>query len=233
MKLSLIVQAQGKGEGKVIPVTLSQFLIGRDPECQLRPASPVISKRHCAVLVRNGKAFVRDFDSTNGTFINDAPVKGEMELHHDDRLKVGPLLFGVRIEEAAPASKPAAPAAAKAPAAAAKASVPAAAAKAPVAAKPAPVVVKAPAATAEDDDAAALLLAMGDDDTSTSGTAVDSDGVPTGSTIMDMVAPSATDKAGQDPKAKTAEKKDAPKPAGNTSVAAKAILEKYMRRPRG
>ena len=49
--------------------------------------------------VRDGKVYVRDFDSTNGTFVNDQPVKGEVELHHDDKLKIGPLLFAVRIEE--------------------------------------------------------------------------------------------------------------------------------------
>src|SRR4051794_14148341 len=35
MKLSLEVLTPGKGEGKIIPITLSQFLIGRDPQCHL------------------------------------------------------------------------------------------------------------------------------------------------------------------------------------------------------
>src|SRR5215813_12305118 len=102
MKLSLVVLTPGKTEGKVIPITLSQFVIGRDPQCHLRPASAVISKRHCAILVRDSKIFLRDFDSTNGTFVNDQPVKGEVEVKNDDRLKVGPLLFGLRVEAAAP-----------------------------------------------------------------------------------------------------------------------------------
>src|SRR5919202_1000117 len=107
MKLSLVVLTPGKQEGKVLEIKGPQFLVGRDPECQLRPASPLISKRHCAILQREGKVFVRDFGSTNGTFLNDQPVKGEAELHHDDRLKIGPLLFGVRMEAAAPAPAPA------------------------------------------------------------------------------------------------------------------------------
>ena len=55
MKLSLVVMTPGKMEGKAIAITLPQFVIGRDPQCQLRPASPVISKRHCAILVKDGK----------------------------------------------------------------------------------------------------------------------------------------------------------------------------------
>src|SRR3954453_16962067 len=105
MKLSLQVSV-GKAAGKVISITVPQFLIGRDPQCHLRPASPIISKRHCALLVKGGKVFVRDFGSTNGTFVNDEPVKGERQLSHDDLLKIGPLSFRVNIEAATPVDKP-------------------------------------------------------------------------------------------------------------------------------
>ena len=95
MKLSLVVMTAGKSKGQAIPINLPQFIIGRDPQCNLRPASAVISKRHCALLIKDGKASVRDFDSTNGTFINDVPVKGEASLKNDDILKLGPLEFKV------------------------------------------------------------------------------------------------------------------------------------------
>src|SRR5215468_10989379 len=103
MKFSLLVLTPGKQEGKAIDIKLPQFLIGRDSQCHLRPASPLISKRHCALIQRDNKAFIRDFDSTNGTFVNDEPVKGECELHHGDQLKVGPIHFTVRLEQDAPA----------------------------------------------------------------------------------------------------------------------------------
>jgi len=109
MKLSLVVTTAGKAQGQVIPIKLAQFVIGRDPQCNLRPASALISKRHCAVLVKSGQVFVRDFDSTNGTFINDKPVKGEAPLQNDDELKVGPLSFKVLIEDQASVSKPTPP----------------------------------------------------------------------------------------------------------------------------
>src|SRR5579872_7607940 len=150
MKLTLVVLAAGQQQGKLLNIPLPQFLIGRDPQCHLRPASALISKRHCALIQRDGKAFIRDFDSTNGTFLNEQPVKGEVELHHDDQLKVGPLLFAVKLEAGAPAAAGATPPpptkapAAKSPAAKA----PAGAVKAPVAAVKAPVVAGAAAAKA-------------------------------------------------------------------------------------
>src|SRR5437762_7843490 len=108
MKLTLLVMTAGKQEGKLLEIKLPQFLIGRDPQCQLRPASPLISKRHCALIQRDGKAFVRDFGSTNGTYVNDERVEGERELHNDDQLKVGPIHLTVRLEQGAPATpKPA------------------------------------------------------------------------------------------------------------------------------
>ena len=45
MKLSLVVLTTGKPETKEIPITLPQFLIGRDPKCNMRPASAVVSPK--------------------------------------------------------------------------------------------------------------------------------------------------------------------------------------------
>src|SRR4051812_8807693 len=109
MKISLIVMSAGSAAGKALPVNVAQFIIGRDPDCNLRPASAMISKRHCAVLVKNGKVSLRDFDSTNGSFVNDAAVKGEVVLKNGDVLKVGPLTFKVVIEGTAAPTKPTPP----------------------------------------------------------------------------------------------------------------------------
>src|SRR5690348_18257906 len=109
MKLSLVVQTPGPNQGKVLEIKLAQFVVGRDPQCHLRPASPMISKRHCAVSQREGKAFIRDFDSTNGTVLNNEPVKGEIQLHHADQLKTGPLIFEGRSEATTPVNRPTPP----------------------------------------------------------------------------------------------------------------------------
>src|SRR4051794_13033478 len=114
MKLSLVVLTPGKQQGQALEVKLAQFVIGRDPQCQLRPASPLISKRHCAFIVRDDKAFLRDFDSTNGTLLNDEPVKGEVELKQDDNVKIGPLHFSIRLEAGAPVNRPTPPPATRA-----------------------------------------------------------------------------------------------------------------------
>ncbi|MCC6421183.1 MAG: FHA domain-containing protein [Gemmataceae bacterium] len=202
MKLNLVVLSEGKAKGQAIAITLPQFLIGRDPQCQLRPANPVISKRHCAILIKNGKAFIRDFGSTNGTFVNDEPVKGERQLHNEDTLKVGPLLFRVALEATPPVNKP----------------------------TPPPPKASAPT---DDDSVAAMLLSLQDEGGASPPGEVDADGVPSGSTIHEMMSPlPPEEEKPKEPEGKEA-KKDAPKGgSGDTAKAAAALLEKYTRRPR-
>jgi predicted component of type VI protein secretion system len=99
MKVSLVVAA-GAHEGKVIPLSGPQFLIGRDAQCHLRPASQAISKVHCAVIVRDGKVYIKDFGSTNGTLVNEQVIQNaEVAVEAGATLRVGPLDFRLQIEK--------------------------------------------------------------------------------------------------------------------------------------
>ena len=100
MKVSLLTLAPEKLKGKTIPVNVSLFIIGRDAKCHLRASSPSISKEHCALLTQGNKVFLQDCNSTNGTFLNGRQIKGEIELRHEDQIKIGTLEFAVHIEGA-------------------------------------------------------------------------------------------------------------------------------------
>jgi pSer/pThr/pTyr-binding forkhead associated (FHA) protein len=250
MQLSLVVLTRGsRNEGQVIPIKLPVFLVGRDPQCHLRPASPLISKRHCALIQRDGKWFVRDFDSTNGTQVNDEPVKGEREIHNGDRLKIGPIAFEVRIEAGVPVSRPTpppptkVPGAGKTPAPATKpaggpAKVPGAgqpkAPAAPTPSTPAPATSAAGGPDTSEEDIIALLLSGQDVGLPSSSGASGAD-IPEGSTVMDLRVAGTPGEApppeGAE-KDKQKEKEKAKGTLGNTQSAAKSILEKMMRRPR-
>ena len=161
MRVTLTVLSEGKVKGKEIAVRTFPFIIGRDPQCQLRPASALVSKRHCAVLVRDNKVFIHDFQSTNGTFVNGRQIMGDIEIRHDDQLTVGPLNFAVRVDTLPPVNRPTPP-----------------------------PPSKSKSEGAHDDEAAALLLAGLSEEPATTEAerATDSSGVPTGSTI-DMEVP--------------------------------------------
>jgi len=246
MKLSLVVLTPGANQGKVLEIKLPQFLIGRDPQCHLRPVSPMISKRHCALIQREGKAFVRDFDSTNGTFVNNVQVKGEIELHDGDQLKLGPLLFKVVLEKTTPVNRPTPPPPTKSaektarpakastpmPATASKPAVAAEASATPASAQPAVAAAgKSGEPSAADEDIAAMLLSL-QEEGSSSGLSSSTAEVPEGSTVHEMpLPPEVAAQMAQQEKEK-AQQPAKPAPPANTAQAAKSILEKYLKRPR-
>jgi pSer/pThr/pTyr-binding forkhead associated (FHA) protein len=219
MKISLVV-ASGTHQGKSIAIPGAQFLIGRDEGCHLRPASPAISKKHCLLFVRDNKAFIRDLESTNGTFVNDEQITGERELLEGDRLRVGPLDFSVLLISGSKVDSTPLPDALKAVGKSGEQ-------KPAPRPTPAPTPKPAPAPAAEDDPdrIAAMLLSMGEDDDAE---------VPGGSTIMDMPSVENGGEAAADAAAKAEEekKKKGVPTAAETSAAASDILRRYMRRPR-
>ncbi len=258
MKVSLVV-ASGVHQGKAIPIVGSQFLIGRDPVCQLRPASQAVSKQHCAVLIRDGKVYVRDMGSTNGTILNEVTLKEEeREVKPNDSLKVGPLDFTVRIEATVPkedgtplpernAETAAALAAVKAATAAAAASpAPPARNATPNPAKAAgskPGTGPAPALTGSKEQKALSDSKPPKDAAATEQEEHDrlaamllgmDDGpadVPGGSTVVDIPVEALTGgDAGKSGDKAAAKKPDETKQ--DTANAASDLLRKYMRRPK-
>ncbi len=87
----------GKHHGKTIPLGTSKFLIGREQDCQLRPNSELVSRHHCVFNLDDYTLRLRDLGSTNGTFLNDQRVRGEMTLKSGDRVRVGKLDFEIVI----------------------------------------------------------------------------------------------------------------------------------------
>jgi pSer/pThr/pTyr-binding forkhead associated (FHA) protein len=86
----------GVHNGREIPLRAAEFVIGRDPSCNLRPASHEVSRQHCALIQRDGRAFLKDFGSRNGTVVNHRVLAGgELQLADGDLIEVGPLAFRV------------------------------------------------------------------------------------------------------------------------------------------
>jgi pSer/pThr/pTyr-binding forkhead associated (FHA) protein len=100
MNVYLLV-LEGKHAGLVIKLPPTQFVIGRDESCHLRPVSTDVSRFHCAVARMGRRVMVRDLKSSNGTFVNDQPVGGTVRVQDGDVLRIGPLKlqFQVRAEE--------------------------------------------------------------------------------------------------------------------------------------
>ncbi len=106
MQVKLRVMA-GSHAGTEIGISADKFLIGRSESCNLRPKSESVSRKHCIMVLRDGKVLVQDLQSRNGTFVNEKrlpPDKAKV-LSGGDKLRVGKLEFEVLIEHGLQAAK--------------------------------------------------------------------------------------------------------------------------------
>jgi two-component system cell cycle response regulator len=68
--------------------------IGRDRENDIVLDSDSVSRRHARVEHRDGRIYLTDLDSTNGTYVNDEtePVR-DAQLRRGDQVKIGDTIF--------------------------------------------------------------------------------------------------------------------------------------------
>jgi pSer/pThr/pTyr-binding forkhead associated (FHA) protein len=90
LKLKILT---GRHSGREIEIKRSKFVIGRADDCDLRPASSDVSRRHCVLIVDADRVKLQDLDAANGTLVNGERISGLHELAPGDRIQVGPLEF--------------------------------------------------------------------------------------------------------------------------------------------
>jgi hypothetical protein len=67
--------------------------IGRSHEADLRIDDRYASGLHARIFSREGRSYVEDMNSTNGTLLNDADLRGEAELIDGDVVRIGDTEF--------------------------------------------------------------------------------------------------------------------------------------------
>ncbi len=73
----------------------SEVSLGRHPSSDIQIEDGSVSGQHARIILKANEhfpdyqeVFVEDLGSTNGTFVNEAPVEGEQRLHHNDIVRV-------------------------------------------------------------------------------------------------------------------------------------------------
>jgi predicted component of type VI protein secretion system len=89
------------GAGPTILLQRPVVLIGRHPECDVRIDRPQISRRHCCVALAYDRLMIRDLGSRNGVRVNGRVVE-EAPLTPGDEVAIGPILFRLEDQPAAP-----------------------------------------------------------------------------------------------------------------------------------
>jgi pSer/pThr/pTyr-binding forkhead associated (FHA) protein len=88
----------GSNSGRELNVAYDEFVVGRHEDCHLRPKSDSISRRHCVIRTREGRVFIEDLGSRNGTFIDNQRCQGEVEATNGSLLRIGRLEFVLIVE---------------------------------------------------------------------------------------------------------------------------------------
>jgi diguanylate cyclase (GGDEF)-like protein len=85
-------QMNGIFIGRKYPLNQGSTLVGRDPGLDITINEDSVSRRHAELIYDGNSLQVMDLGSTNGTFINDVPVKNKT-ASHGDVIRFGNIIF--------------------------------------------------------------------------------------------------------------------------------------------
>ncbi|MGO8765952.1 MAG: FHA domain-containing protein [Limisphaerales bacterium] len=94
----LVIRSQSMA-GRAHELHTDRTTIGRVDDNTFQIADPSVSSHHCEVLLRGNEIVIRDLNSTNGTYINDARVS-ESALQPGQILRLGQI--ELKLESDAP-----------------------------------------------------------------------------------------------------------------------------------
>jgi len=98
-----VLVAVSSGTGNVQPRASWDLgkgvLIGRGSECTVRLPDPYVSNKHARIIRQNGKYYVTDLGSTNGTLLDNQPLTAPQQLRNGSHLRIGSFVLKALIPE--------------------------------------------------------------------------------------------------------------------------------------
>ncbi len=119
-----LVVRQGTQVGMTFSLTGDEIILGREEGIGISIRDPEVSRQHARISWQAGNYYIEDLGSTNGTFLNGAPVTSRQLLRSSDTIGMGQTLLVfqeqagvIPTQPVAPPAQPAAPPPAAEPAA--------------------------------------------------------------------------------------------------------------------
>ncbi|MFA6807982.1 MAG: DUF3662 and FHA domain-containing protein [Eubacteriales bacterium] len=89
---------KGNNEGKIYVLDKDEIFLGRNGDCEIEVDDLEVSRRHMKIGSDNGRWFVQDLDSTNGTYVNKLKVDRYI-VKNGDKIKIGNTVFLYKMEK--------------------------------------------------------------------------------------------------------------------------------------
>jgi serine phosphatase RsbU (regulator of sigma subunit)/pSer/pThr/pTyr-binding forkhead associated (FHA) protein len=86
--MAQLVFIKGFNKGGSVELLGERIVLGRNADCQVVLNIPAVSREHAVIRKINGKYYIEDLKSRNGTFINDQEVSARTQLKDNDKIKI-------------------------------------------------------------------------------------------------------------------------------------------------
>lgn len=87
MGASLVIM-KGGNSGQTVPIDGEKIILGRNPDCHVVINGTAVSREHAHILKIQGKYYIEDQKSRNGTFVNNEQISGRTALKDKDKIKI-------------------------------------------------------------------------------------------------------------------------------------------------
>ncbi len=88
-----LVVIHGMDLGRKFDLLRDATVVGRSSKCDIQIDQESVSRNHAKFSNTNGRVSVKDMGSTNGTYVNDELLSGELTLRNGDLCKIGRTIF--------------------------------------------------------------------------------------------------------------------------------------------
>ncbi|PID38944.1 MAG: GGDEF domain-containing protein [Proteobacteria bacterium] len=89
----VMIYPPGPLMGKRFGLERSQLYIGRGSDCAIQLDFDSVSRKHALVKRQGAALVITDLDSTNGTYVNEEPLRSRCALGNGDLVQIGNTIF--------------------------------------------------------------------------------------------------------------------------------------------
>lgn len=86
--MAVLRAVKGLTPGQIFPLERPSAVLGRHPNCDIVLDQKAVSRQHARIVRIDGKHYIEDLRSRNGTFVNDQLVQGRHLLRDGDRVRI-------------------------------------------------------------------------------------------------------------------------------------------------